>query len=192
MAVDREKKVVVKNEGAGLMRVTVQVGPRRFDEDLAAQAMIRPDVQSLNDAMATTPARFAEWAMLEALAISECDGISGQIKRVETDIKDREARAYLEITAATTAPGEKPPTIPAITAMVQVDAARLQLVARKQELESALLDAEDARRKLAVGRKTMEERKESLLALASNWRKEMDGKLAAGIKDPAQYRPGGR
>lgn len=184
-------KVVVKNEGPGLMRVTVQIGPRRFDEDLAAQAAIRPDVQSLNDAMANTPSRFAEWAMLEALAITECDAISGQIKRLDTDVKDREARAYLEIVNSVPA-GQKPPTIPAIEAMVQTDAARTELVLRRQELEVALLDAEDSKRKLSVGRKTMEERKESLLALASNWRKEMDGKLAAGIKDTSQFKPGPR
>jgi len=184
-------KVVVKNEGPGLMRVTVQIGPRRFDEDLAAQAMIRPDVQSLNEAMATNPSRFAEWAMLEALAISECDAISGQIKRLDTDVKDREARAYLEIVGAVPV-GQKPPTIPEITAMVQTDASRVELVRRRQELDAALLDSEDSKRKLSVGRKTMEERKESLLALASNWRKEMDGKLAAGIKDTSQFKPGGR
>lgn len=159
-----------------ILRVTVQIGSRRFDEDLATQARIAPNIDALNEALATNPGRFAEWAMLEALARSQWEDIVGRIENVDADIKDEEARAYLAIVESV-AQGDKPPTVDAIKARVQLSPRRMELAAQRRELKAAALAAKDAMERLIVGRKTMEHRKDSLLALASDWRKEMDGRL---------------
>jgi hypothetical protein len=190
-ATEEQWAKVFENEpkaGGGLLRVIVQVGPRRFDEDLAEQAVVRPNIEALNDALSRHASRFAEWAMLEALARTEVDAIKSQISRLDTDVKEIEARLYQEVILATPR-GEKPPTVDAIKAMVLVNSARLELVARERKLEDALLVADDNLRKLAVGRKTMEEKKDSLLELSRNWRQEMAGKLQVNMD---QFRPGGR
>jgi hypothetical protein len=178
-----------KPESNNLMRVTVQIGARRYDEDLAEQAMIRPDVASLNDALARHPSRFAEWAMLEALQRTEVDTLNRNVERLESDIKDVEAREYQAVLEQTPA-GQKPPTVDAIKAIVNVSRERVALVARKREMEDAALNAKDALRKLEVGRKTMEEKRDSLMELSRNWRQEMNGKLQTNNMD--QFKPGGR
>lgn len=170
---------------SNLMRVTVQIGDRRFDEDLAAQALIAPNVEALNDALATNPSRYAEWAMLEALARSEHDQIGGRVNVLDADIKELEARVYLEILDDI---GTKP-TVDAIKARVITDPRRLALVKVRQEMEAAQVEAKGNLDKITVGRKTMEEKRESLLELARNWRQEMQGKLTVNTQ---QFKPGGR
>lgn len=180
-------------QGPSLMRVVVEVSGRRYDEDLAAQAFIAPNVDALNDALATNPSRYAEWAMLEALVKGDVAAIDGQIARLDTDIKEREAQVYLDIINFAAQSGEKPPTVDAIKAMVTLDPRRIELVRRKQVLEDAQIVSQDNQNKLAVGRKTMEEKRECLLELARNWRQEMQGKLI--VRDPAEvakFKPGGR
>jgi len=173
-----------------LMRVTVQIGDRRFDEDLATQAMITPNIDALDDALAKNPSRYAEWAMLEALAESEVGDIRKQINVLDTDIKELEARIYLEVIAAPVPAGAKPPTVDAIKAVVTIDPRRIDLVRRKQELEGAELTARGNADKIKVGRKTMEEKKDSLLELARNWRQQMQTQLSVG-QNPEKFRPGG-
>ena len=174
-----------------LLRVTVEVGGRTYDEDLATQAAISPDVDSLNEALATNPGRFAEWAMLEALARGELDEIVGNVERLDSDIKDLEAVVYLEVIEPpeTPPPGWKPPTVDAVKAWVTKDSRRRELVVKRQDLERARIAAKASLDKIGVGRRTIEQKKESLLALASNWRQEMQTKLSINVQ---QYRPGGR
>lgn len=169
---------------AGLMRVTVQVGARRFDEDLEQQAMITPNVEALNDGLAKNPARFAEWAMLEALARAEVDGLVSNIATLDSDLKELEAAVYLEVIRR-----EEKLTVDAVKATVTTDPRRLSLIVRRKELETARLAAKDVLEKVMVGRKTMEQKKDSLLALASNWRSEMATKLQVGM---GTFKPGGR
>ena len=171
-----------------LMRVVVEVAGRTYDEDLASQAFIAPNVDALNDALATNPSRYAEWAMLEALAKSEGADIDGKVAVLDSDIKEREAQAYLDIINAVPA-GGKAPTVDAIKAMVTLDPARLELVRRRQVLDAARLVSQDNQNKLAVGRKTMEEKKDSLLELSRNWRQEMNTQLTTNAE---KFKPGGR
>lgn len=174
---------MMAEEKNNLMRVTVQVGSRRFDEDLATQALIVPDVEALNEALATNPSRYAEWAMLEALARAEHDRIGGSISVLDSDIKELEARIYLEVLSRERA------TVDAVKAAVITDSRRLALVKRRQELEAAQVEAKGNLDKITVGRKTMEEKRDSLLELARNWRQEMAGKLTVNVD---QFKPGGR
>ena len=172
---------------AGLLRVTVQIGDRRFDEDLATQAMITPNIEALNEALATNPARFGEWAMLEALAREEHDKILGNIAALDSDIKDAEAEIYLEVVEAPLPPVAKPPTVDAVKARVTIDPRRREMAERRRGLEVASLAAKASLEKIAVGRKTIEQKRESLLALASNWRQEMQQRLTVNAQ---QFRPG--
>jgi len=177
-------------QGPGsLMRVVVEVAGRTYDEDLASQAFIAPNVGALNDALATNPSRYAEWAMLEALAKSEGADIDGKVAVLATDVKEREAQAYLDIVNAYASSGEKPPTVDAIKAMVMVDVKRIEMVRRQQALEAARLVSQDNQNKLAVGRKTMEEKRDSLLELSRNWRQEMQTQLTTNAE---KFKPGGR
>jgi hypothetical protein len=175
------------------MRVTVQVGERRFDEDLAAQAFIAPDLAGIDRALETGPSRFAEWAMLHALARTEHDEIKGQLAVVETDIKEIEALVYLQITDAAMSAGGKAPTIPVIQAMVEVAPRRLEVVKRKQALEADLRAAADRVRVLDVGRETMKDRKDYVIERARDARQEMQSKMVVRTPEElAQFRPGGR
>jgi len=171
------------------MRVTVQIGERRYDEDLAAQALVTPNVEAVNDGLAKNTARFSEWAMLEALARAEHDEIVSNIGAVDSDIKVMEATVYLEVLDAPLLPGAKAPSVDAIKARVTTDPRRLALVARRRELELADLEAKGNLEKITVGRKTLEEKKDCLVALASNWRSEMATTLQVSAK---QFKPGGR
>lgn len=182
-------KGAAKNGPGSLMRVVVEVAGRTYDEDLASQAFIAPNVDALNDALATNPSRYAEWAMLEALAKSEVAAIDGKVALLETEIKEREAQAYLDIVQDPRNSGAAKPTVDAIKAMVVVDEKRVGLVRKKQALDAVCLVAQDNQNKLAVGRKTMEEKKDSLLELSRNWRQEMQTQLTTNAE---KFKPGGR
>lgn len=179
----------VRPVAGGLLRVTVEIGDRKYDEDLATQASITPNIEALNDALATNPARYAEWAMLEALAREELDALIGNVDSIDVDIKEREARAYLDVLTPPedAPPSWKPPTVDAIKATVIIDPQRLALVAARRKLEAARIEAKSAVEKVAVGRKTMERQQDSLLSLATNWRQEMQTQLSVTA---SRYRPG--
>jgi hypothetical protein len=177
-----------------LMRVTVTIPPgdeggsgRRFDEDLATQAMITPNIDALNDALSMNPGRYGEWAMLEELARAQYDDLLGNLGSLDSDIKDLEAKVYLEVLEDPKTTGGKALTVDGIKATVQVDPRRLALVERRKDLDAATRDAKSAMNKLGVGKKTMEQKRDSLLALASNWRQEMQHRLTVSAQ---QHRPG--
>ncbi len=181
-------------EEKSLMRVSVEVAGRRYDEDLASQAFIASNIDALDDALATNPSRYAEWAMLEALARREVADIDGKIAVLDTDIKEREAQAYLDVIngqgpIAGAVPGGKGPTVDAIKAMVTLDPQRLLLVRSRQALDAARISAQDNQNKLKVGKDTMEMKKDSLLELSRNWRQEMNTQLTVNAE---KFKPGGR
>jgi hypothetical protein len=170
------------------MQVIVSVAGRTYDEDLASQAFIAPNIDALNDALATNPSRYAEWAMLEALAKREVADIDGKVAVLDSDVKEREAQVYLDMVNNVPA-GGKAPTVDAIKAMVTIDPRRIALVRQRQALDAARIEAQDNQSKLGVGRKTMEEKKDSLLELSRNWRQEMQTQLTTNAE---KFKPGGR
>jgi hypothetical protein len=183
-----EEQAALKQSRDGLMRVVVEVAGRTYDEDLASQAFIAPNIDALNDALATNPSRYAEWAMLEALAKREVADIDGKVAVLDSDVKEREAQVYLDM-INNVPPGGKAPTVDAIKAMVTIDPRRIALVRQRQALDAMQLEAQDNQNKLAVGRKTMEEKKDSLLELSRNWRQEMQTQLTTNAE---KFKPGGR
>jgi hypothetical protein len=185
-----EEQAALKQPRVGsLMRVVVEVAGRTYDEDLASQAFIAPNVAALNDALATNPSRYAEWAMLEALAKREVADIDGKVAVLDSDVKEREAQAYLDIIQDPKNSGAAKPTVDAIKAMVTVDAKRVALVVVRRGLEEARIVAVDNQNKLNVGKRTIEEKKDSLLELARNWRQEMTSTLTVRAQE---FKPGGR
>ena len=168
-----------------LLRVVVEIGGRRYDEDLASQASIAPNIGDLNDGLAKNPGRYAEWATLEALAREVYDTLGGEIEKLDSDIKEREARAYLEIvTPPPAAPAAWKPvyTVDGVKAAVVVDEQRLELVRRRNELAAARVGAKVALDKVAVGRKTIEMKADSLMTLSTNWRQEMQTQLTVSSR----------
>src|SRR5689334_12750115 len=135
---------------ASLLRVTVEVEGRRFVEDLGQQALITPDADSVNDALATTPGRYAVWAMLEAVARRRCDDLKRRVDTAQSDLKELEARIGVELTVDS-APKL---TVDGVKFRVATDPRRLAVVKAIQTLQLELVEADDSREKLAVGRRT--------------------------------------
>ena len=188
MAEQKTERSKTPQSPGGLMRVVVEVAGRTYDEDLAGQAFIAPNVEALDEGMATNPGRYAEWAMLEALAKREVADIDGKITTLDTDIKEREAQVYLDIVNNVPL-GGKAPTVDAIKAMVVVDPRRIALVRQRQELETARIPAQDNQNKLKVGKDTMEMKKDCLMELARDWRQQMTTQLTTNAE---KFKPGSR
>lgn len=175
----------------GLMRVVVTIGSRQYDEDLSAQLFLAPDLGGIDAALETGAARQGEWAMLAAAARTEHDKIKANIAIKETQIKDQEARAYLDAYNS----GTKPPTVDAIKAYVQLDVTRLGLVGEKQKLEAELLAAADRLRVLEVGRDTLKDRKDYIIERARDAREEMKSRMSVRLPEGEtidRFKPGGR
>lgn len=157
-----------------LLRVTVQLGNRKYEQDLGLDAQAPVDLQGLNDALAAHPGKFAWWGMLEVLARAQYEELESTLKRLEAEL----FTAYSARLAAAPPPAEKEgkrprqgATLDAIKARVAVDRERVALAER---VARAKLDYEQ----LMVGRQTMLQRRDTLLAIASNMRAEMDANLS--------------
>lgn len=152
-----------------LLKIRVELGGRVYEEDLEPQAFINPDLDGLNRALAEHPGRFAWWAMLETYARASYEGLSTQLETLDATLFSRYQRQLLEGAVD----GKKGPTLDSIRSLVTLDRERQALVERtaraKQDFEQ-----------VTVGRRTMEQRKDALLAIASNLRAEMDARLAVG------------
>mgnify|MGYP001615049458 CR=1 FL=1 len=156
----------------GILKVSVTIGARRFEEDLAAQAATAPDIEGLNRNLAEHPGRFAEWAMLEALARQQCEELDARVKFLDAELFEK-YQATLSVTVAK-------PTLDAIKARVTMDS---RMVALSAEARGARASLEQ----LTVGRQTMQMKRDTLLALASNWRAEMDSNLVIARRTAAGF-----
>lgn len=176
---------------ADLLRVKGEIKDKKgqsliYDQDLATQASIIPDIEKLNLALATNPGRFAEWAMLEAMARAEWDAAVGKVNDLGTELKDVEAALQIEFVGQG--------TVSFLAAKVQIDPRRQAKATEIREAEGVVRQKKDQLETMIVGRKTLEQKRDSLLALASNWRQEMQTGL--GVRgnpgDADRYRPGSR
>lgn len=170
----------------GFMQVTVQIGERRFDEDLSAQLLITPTVEGIDSALETGASRQGEWGMLCAFAETERDEIKANIGILDGQIKDTEAGVLLEVT------GAQKMTVDQAKAMVQIDPRRALLVIRKQALEVELRAAADRLRILEVGYSSLKDRKDYVIERARNMRQEMQSKMTVADPNLDRFRPGGR
>lgn len=152
-----------REKGPIMLRVELPDG-RLYEADLAEEARIVPDdFDALNLALAETPAQYAYWAMRAAQADAHAD----------------EVEARLEVHRATLYAKAEGKTVDDRKGAVLLDKQVQDLLA---QLRQARADAAV----LGVAWKTIRSRKESLLAIASNIRAEMDNRLYVGRREGAK------
>lgn len=165
-----------------LLKVRIIIGERDYKQDLEVEAQAPVDLEGLNNALSGHPGRFAWWAMLEALARAQHDELETQQKRLEAEL-------YAEHGAPDSALAKKlgkAPTVDAIKSAVLLDK---RLHAHQDRIAKAKLALEQ----VTVGRQTMQQRKDALLAIGSNMRAEMEARMFQ-IRDRSNttYPPGSR
>jgi len=138
--------------------VPVTVNTKGFDYDLSKQAEIATNYDALNEALATNPGRYAVWGVLEASARKVHEALESKLDILEAEL-------FEEYRASIGSP------VDAIKANVKKDP-------RRVKLQEDVLEAKANVELLLVGRKTIgEQKKDSLLALASNIRAEMQSRI---------------
>jgi hypothetical protein len=133
--------------------IPVTVNTKGFNFDLSAQAEIETNYSALSDALAKNPGLYAVWAVQEANARREYDDLSARLEIVEAEL-------FEEYRLAIGSP------VDAIKANVKKDPRRVEILG---DLSQAKANLE----LLLAGKRTIEARKDSLLAIASNYRAEM-------------------
>jgi hypothetical protein len=141
--------------GPELLKVAIAWEGQVIEQDLNSDVTFENDPDGLNKALTEQTSRFAWWAMLQTRA-------KKRVATLERDIKVKRATVMIEgkLRAASA-------TVDILKAMVEVDP-------EVERLERALIEAESDLQAVTVGRDSMKERKDSLLAVASNMREEMD------------------
>ena len=154
-----------------LLRIRIQLNGRDYSEDLAASAIINPDLDGLNTALAEHPSRFAWWATLEVFARAQYEDLSGQLTALDAELFSRYS-TLLRSTQTKEGKGREP-TLDAIKSRITLDKPR-------RVLSERMAQAKKEYELVQVGRRTMEQRKDALTAIASNMRAEMDHKMYVG------------
>ena len=136
--------------------VPVTVNTQGFNYDLSADAEIATNYDALSEGIATCPGRYAVWGNLEAQARKVYDALESKMEILDAEL-------FEEYRASIGSP------VDAIKANVKKDA-------RRVTLSIEVLEAKSNLELLLVGRRTMEQKKDCLLALASNMRAEMQSR----------------
>lgn len=145
--------------------VPVIVNTKGFNYDLSEQAQIATNYAALSEAIATNPGRFAVWAVLEANARKVYDALVSKLEILEATLFEQYRMPMDD--------GKYPP-VDAVKARVTANPERVILVDEVNEAKSNL-------ELLTVGRRTIEQRKDSLLAIASNYRAEINGRIQVNL-----------
>jgi hypothetical protein len=133
--------------------VPMIINTKGFNFDLSAQAEIETNYSALSEALAKNPGLYAVWAVLEANARREYDDLATRLEIIEAEL-------FEEYRLSIGSP------VDAIKANMKKDPRRVEVV---NELNQAKANLE----LLLAGKRTIEARKDSLLAIASNYRAEM-------------------
>ena len=143
--------------------VPVTVDTKGFTFDLSPQAEIATNYAALDDAISRNPGLYAVWAVLEAQARKVYDALVTKLEVLEAELFEK---YRLQISTP----------VDAIKACVKSDPGRVNLVEDVNEAKSNL-------ELLMVGRRTIEQKKDSLLAIASNFRAEMQSGIRVNRND---------
>jgi len=141
--------------GQELLRVSITWEGQQIEQDLNSDVTFENDPDGLNKALTEQTSRFAWWAMLQTRA-------KKRVAILERDLEVQRARVLIESKIK----AEKA-TVDVLKAMVEMDP-------EVERLERELIEAESDLQATTVGRDSMKERKDTLLAVASNMREEMD------------------
>jgi len=136
--------------------VPVKVNTVGFNYDLSADAEIATNYDALNQAIATQPGRYAVWGNAEAQARKVLDALDSKLEILE-------AVLFEEYRASLGGP------VDAIKACVKKDPRRI-------ETQENVLEAKANVELLLSARRTMEQKKDCVLGLASNMRAEMQSR----------------
>lgn len=141
--------------GTELLKVSITWEGQQIEQDLNSDVTFENDPDGLNKALTEQTSRFAWWAMLQTKA-------KKRVAILERDLKVKRATVLINAKIQTPSMTEK-----VLMAVVEADP-------EVEKLERQLIEAESEVQSTTVGRDAMKERKDSLLAVASNMREEMD------------------
>lgn len=163
-------------------QIHLRVAGHDVQGDLEAEARIATDSDGLSKALAENPARFAWWATLEVLAKAEAEEVENARDALHAELFSH----YEAVLSRTDTEGKRAKaTVGAIEAAIlkapQYQAALVKVTAANK---SAAL--------LGVARRAMEHRKESLLAVASNYRAELDARIRDQVREVRERMAAGR
>jgi len=153
------------------IQVSLSIAGRQYSADLETQTRIPADADGLSQALADGPGLFAWWASLEAWARAQAE-LAEKVK----DTCYAELYTFHEAALSRTV-GDK-------REKATVDRVRSAVVQDKryQAAWDNLIKANEAAGLAQAGRRAMEQRKEALLAVASNYRAELDVRLRDSVK----------
>lgn len=138
--------------------VNVTVNTKGFEFDLSAQAEVATNYDALNEGISKQAGLYAVWAVTEANARKVHEALESKLEILEAEL-------FEQYRASIGSP------VDAIKACVKKDPRRVKLV-------EDVLEAKSNVELLLAGRKTIgEQKKDTLLALASNIRAEMQNRL---------------
>lgn len=160
-----------------VLHIRVELGGKIYEENLAAQAHISLDLHGLNEALAAHPGNFAWWAMMEVVAREQLDQLNGELEERNAQLFN----FYQSSLVGREEDGKKrsKPTLEAIRSRIVLDK-------NYQALNKRVLQAKRDQEKITVGRQSMQVKKDTLLAIASNLRQEMDSNLHVVKRDMAE------
>jgi len=155
------------------LKVVVTYEGHPFSQDLAFQSHINTeDIQTLSNEFAENPLRFARWAFLEAQAKSALAEAEAALDHKESELFIR----FMESLRERDAKGKMVrPALDLVRARVNIHPERLALERRVRKLRKQCDE-------LAVGRKTIEHRKEALITIGANVRAERDSNIRINEK----------
>lgn len=165
---DTEFSDSTSTEGDPLLKISVSIGGKLYEEDLNPSVDINLDIVSLNTMLSENPGRFAWWAMLEALARYEQDMLQNQLESLEADLF---IRYQSELSTVDDRGKASRPTIENIRSHVVVDLDRATIVDKLSEAKKNL-------GQITVGRQSIQHCKDSLITIASNMRAEMENQVS--------------
>jgi hypothetical protein len=141
-----------------VLRFEVVLGGRTYQGDLETELRIETDPEGLNTALAENPSRFAWWATLETMAKAIAEEQENALNKLHANLYAQYAKAM-----------EKP-TVESLKQAIQRTEKYVQQVevVRQAKRDAALL---------TVARQAMVQKKDSLLAVASNYRAELDARM---------------
>jgi hypothetical protein len=145
------------------MKAPVTVRTEGFDFNLSNQAEIDSNYSALNDAISKNPGLYAVWGVLEARARRVYDDLVTRLEVLEAEL-------FEQYRASIGSP------VDAIKACMKKDE-------RRVTASLAVNEAKETLELLTVGKKTIgEQKKDSMLALASNFRAEMGSRISISEK----------
>lgn len=163
-------------DSVGFLRFAVSVGGRDYVRDLEIEAHVDTDPIGLSQALADLPGLVAFYATAEAEARAEA-------KRAEVRRSKLHAERYTYLEASQARTDDKgkraKPTVDAIKSLILKDP-------QYQQAQEQLINAELQLDRCTAGKLTINVKKDVTLAIASNYRAELDAHMHDALRSTQQ------